>query len=112
MEVTIMSPQLDFIRIRNYIAGQWADDPAAKTIPLFNPSDGKQIGEVPLSTAAASRQAIESCYTAYGEWGRQPIARRVKFLFDIRRAMEERREELAFSIAAPKTSAVKSCTAQ
>src|SRR5512143_639385 len=94
-----MSPQLDHITIRNYISGRWVDDPAAKIIPLFNPSDGRQIGEVPLSTEVASRQAIESCHAAYSEWGRQPIGRRVKFLFDIRRAMEERREELAFSIA-------------
>jgi len=94
-----MTAMPESIRIRNYIDGQWIDEPGIKTIPLFNPSDGKQIGEVPLSTEAASRKAIESCHTAYEEWRRQPIARRVKFLFDIRRAMEKRREDLAFSIA-------------
>jgi malonate-semialdehyde dehydrogenase (acetylating)/methylmalonate-semialdehyde dehydrogenase len=99
MKVNSMSSQLDYITIRNYIGGRWVDDPGVKTIPLFNPSDGKQIGEVPLSTEAASRQAIQSCHEAYMDWSRQPIARRVKFLFDIRRAMEDRREELAVSIA-------------
>jgi malonate-semialdehyde dehydrogenase (acetylating)/methylmalonate-semialdehyde dehydrogenase len=94
-----MTAMPGFIRIRNYIDSQWDDEADVKTIPLFNPSDGKQIGEVPLSTEAASRKAIESCHRAYEDWRRQPIARRVKFLFDIRRAMEERREELAFSIA-------------
>jgi malonate-semialdehyde dehydrogenase (acetylating)/methylmalonate-semialdehyde dehydrogenase len=94
-----MTAMPESIRIRNYIDGQWIDEPGVKTIPLFNPSDGKQIGEVPLSTEAASRKAIESCHTAYEEWRRQPIARRVKYLFDLRRAMEERREDLAFAIA-------------
>jgi len=87
------------IRIRNYIDGKWADEPGVKTIPLFNPSNGKVIGEVPLSTAEASKAAIASCHRAYDEWRRQPIGRRVKFLFDLRRAMEEKREDLAYSIA-------------
>ena len=94
-----MTAMPEFIRIRNYIDGQWIDQPGAKTIPLFNPSDGKQIGEVPLSTEAASRKAIESCHQAYEVWRRLPIGRRVKYLFDLRRAMEERREELAYAIA-------------
>jgi len=52
-----MTAMPESIRIRNYIDGQWIDEPGVKTIPLFNPSDGKQIGEVPLSTEAASRKA-------------------------------------------------------
>ncbi len=88
-----------FIRIRNYIDGQWVDEPGVRTIALFNPSDGKQIGQVPLSTAEVSTAAIASCHRAYDEWRRTPIGRRVKFLFDMRRAMEERREDLAHAIA-------------
>ena len=87
------------IQIRNYIDGAWADEPGARMIPLFNPSDGTRIGEVPLSTPSASRKAIDSCHRAYVEWHRQPVARRVKFLFEMRRAMEKRREELAYAIA-------------
>ena len=89
----------EFIRIRNYINGNWSDQDAAGTTPLFNPSDGRTIGEVPLSTAAASTAAIASAHAAYDPWRRLPIGRRVKFLFDLRRAMEERREELAVAIA-------------
>jgi malonate-semialdehyde dehydrogenase (acetylating)/methylmalonate-semialdehyde dehydrogenase len=89
----------EFIRIRNYIDGKWSDPEGAGVIPLFNPSDGSTIGEVPLSTAAASTDAIASAHAAYDPWRRLPIGRRVKFLFDLRRAMEERREELAVAIA-------------
>ena len=89
----------EFIRIRNYIDGSWSDPEGAGTIPLFNPSDGRTIGEVPLSTAAASTAAIASAHAAYDPWRRLPIGRRVKYLFDLRRAMEEHREELAFAIA-------------
>ncbi len=89
----------EFIRIRNYIDGQWSDRHAAGTTPLYNPSDGTVIGEVPLSTAEASVAAIASAHAAYEGWRRLPIGRRVKVLFDLRRAMEEQREELAFAIA-------------
>jgi malonate-semialdehyde dehydrogenase (acetylating)/methylmalonate-semialdehyde dehydrogenase len=88
-----------FIRIKNYIDGNWVDEPGGESIPLFNPSDGTRIGEVPLSSEATSRRAIQSCRGAYETWSRLPTPRRVRYLFDIRRAMEERREELAFSIA-------------
>ncbi|MFO7710018.1 MAG: aldehyde dehydrogenase family protein [Desulfobacterales bacterium] len=94
-----MDTTKDFIRIRNFIDGQWTDDIAAERIPLVNPSNGQPIGEVPLSTAGASQAAIDSCHAAYDSWRHLPIGRRVKYLFDIRRVMEERREELAFSIA-------------
>ncbi len=94
-----MTATREFIRIRNYIDGQWVDEPGVKTIALFNPSDGKQIGEVPLSTAEVSTAAIASCHRAYDEWRRTPIGRRVRFLFDMRRSMEERREDLAHAIA-------------
>ena len=94
-----MTATPDSISIRNYIDGKWVDEPGVKTIPLFNPSNGQAIGQVPLSTAEASTAAIASCHHAYDEWRRTPIGRRVKFLFDLRRAMEEKREDLAYSIA-------------
>ena len=84
-----MKPHPESISIRNYIDGNWSDETGVKTLPLFNPSDGKQIGQVPLSTAEAATAAIASCHRAYDEWRRLPIGRRVKFLFDMRRAMEE-----------------------
>jgi malonate-semialdehyde dehydrogenase (acetylating)/methylmalonate-semialdehyde dehydrogenase len=94
-----MTDLKDPVHIRNYIDGRWVETAGGKTTPLFNPSDGRQIGEVPLSTAEDSRAAIHSAHSAYEDWRRQPISRRVKFLFDIRHAMEQQREELAFSIA-------------
>ncbi len=89
----------EFIRIRNYVDGRWTAPEAGGSTPLYNPSDGRVIGEVPLSTAADSAAAVASAHAAYASWRRLPIGRRVKFLFDLRRALEERREELAFAIA-------------
>ena len=87
------------ILIKDFIDGQWVEDPDVGTMPLFNPSNGEQIGEVPLTSAATSVRAIESCQAAYDKWRRLSVSQRVGFLFRIRRAMEDRHEDLAQAIA-------------
>ncbi|HYA02334.1 MAG TPA: CoA-acylating methylmalonate-semialdehyde dehydrogenase [Syntrophobacteria bacterium] len=90
---------MEFVRLRNYIDGEWADDTGAEYIPLYNPSTGEVIGEVPLSSAGTSRAAVNSASRAYESWWRMPVAQRVSYLFKLRRAMEEKLEDLAFAIA-------------
>ena len=90
---------MDRMRVRNFINGKWVEETGVSHAPLFNPSTGEQIGEVPLSSAKTSEAAIESSALAYHQWRRLPLGRRMKFLFDMRKAMEERLEELAVSIA-------------
>lgn len=94
-----MSSQLPFIRIRNFIHGEWVEAREAEYTPLYNPSTGETIGEVPLSSPESSTAAVESCAKAYDDWRRLPVGKRVGYLFDIRQAMIERLEDLAFAIA-------------
>jgi len=90
---------MEFVRLRNYIDGEWVDDRGAEYVPLYNPSTGEVIGEVPLSSPGTSRAAVNSASRAYESWWRMPTGQRVSYLFNLRKAMEERLEELAFSIA-------------
>jgi malonate-semialdehyde dehydrogenase (acetylating)/methylmalonate-semialdehyde dehydrogenase len=87
------------LRIRNYIDGEWVEASGVEYAPLFNPSTGEQIGEVPLSSPETSSLAVESCTKAYAPWKQLSIAKRIGYLFDIRHAMIERQEELAYAIA-------------
>lgn len=89
----------ELLRIRNFIDGQWVEESGVEYVPLFNPSTGEQIGEVPLSTPETSTKAVESCYNAYESWKNMALGKRMGFLFDIRHAMIEKEEELAYSIA-------------
>jgi len=90
---------MEFIRVKNFIDGKWEEDACAEYVPLFNPSTGEQIGEVPLSTKETSLHAIQSSAKAYGLWRKIPIGRRMKYVFAMHKAMEENAETLAFSIA-------------
>ncbi len=88
-----------YIKIKNYIDGQWIEEDGGKTTPLYNPSTGEQIGEVPLSSAETSEKAIASSYAAYSTWKNLPIAKRITYINKIQHCMERDHEKLAQSIA-------------
>jgi len=94
-----MQQQLPFIRIRNFIDGQWVEEDNAACVPLYNPSTGAQIGEVPLSRPETSTAAVASSYKAYDGWRKLSIGKRLGYLFDMRQAMIAQEEALAFAIA-------------
>ena len=89
----------EFIRVRNFINGEWQEETGVPCTTLYNPSTGDVIGEVPMSSPAASAAAVDTAHAAYPGWRSLPISKRVGYLFDIRQAMIDRLEELAVSIA-------------
>ncbi len=90
---------MEFTRVKNYIDGEWAEETGVEYVPLFNPSTGEAIGEVPLSSDETSLAAVDSSYAAFEGWRRLSISKRMGYLFDMRQALMEDLEELAISIA-------------
>ena len=87
------------IRIRNFINGQWADEPGGRTTPLYNPSTGEEIGQVPLSGPEAIEAATATAHAAYPGWRSLSLDKRMGYIFAIRAGMEAHFEELAQAIA-------------
>jgi len=94
-----MNTAPEIIKIRHFIDGEWVEDPSADQVPLYNPSTGEVIGHVPMASTETSLKAVESAHAAYDSWRKLTVGRRMGFLFDMRRAMEENLEELAYAIA-------------
>ena len=94
-----MKTQPEFIRLKNFIDGEWVEDDAVGYLPVFNPSTGEEIGEVPISSKESNLRAVESAYKAYDSWRKLPVPKRISYLFKLRKAMEDHVEELAVSIA-------------
>ncbi len=90
---------MEFTRIRNFIDGEWIEETGVEYVPLFNPSTGEVIGEVPLSSDETSLAAVDSSYAAFESWRRLPLGKRMGYLFDMRQALMDDQEELAISIA-------------
>ena len=87
------------ITIRNYINGQWQEETGAPTVPLYNPSTGEQISQVPQSGPETSRMAVDTAAAAYPGWRMLSIGRRVTYIYKMREAMLQRKEQLAQAIA-------------
>lgn len=86
------------IKIKHYIDGEWIDGCTGYT-PLYNPSTGGVIGQVPMADAAINEAAIASSYAAYGPWRRSALNKRMGHIFAMREGMLARHEELAQAIA-------------
>ena len=89
----------ELIRIKNLIDGEWLAEAGEPTVPLFNPSTGAQIGDVPMASSATVQAAVQSSHAAYKSWRKVSIGKRVGFLFNIHAAMQTNLEELAQAIA-------------
>jgi malonate-semialdehyde dehydrogenase (acetylating)/methylmalonate-semialdehyde dehydrogenase len=94
-----MSQDAKFVRVKNFINGQWVEEPGGKFTPLYNPSTGEVIGEVPLSSRETSLAAVDAAYKAFDPWRKQSLGKRVSYLFALRTEMEKNLEELAYAIA-------------
>lgn len=91
--------QFPYITVKNYINGQWREEKGVKATPLYNPSTGEQIGEVPLSGPETAEMAIDTASKAYTSWKRLPIAKRVLYVHKMHECMVRDSEKLAQSIA-------------
>lgn len=86
---------MPILKIKNYINGQWKEAENTGYLDVDNPSTGKIIARVPLSTAAETNRAIESAQAAFAGWSRTPVARRVLYLFELLRILRGREEEIS-----------------
>ncbi|MCP4992762.1 MAG: CoA-acylating methylmalonate-semialdehyde dehydrogenase [Gammaproteobacteria bacterium] len=94
-----MGDSATFIRVKNFINGEWVEENRGDYVPLFNPSTGEVIGEVPLSSRETTEAAVKSAHAAFDGWRKTPVATRVGYLFKLHQAMEVHFETLAQNIA-------------
>ena len=82
-------------RVKNYINGEWVDSLSTDVLDVTNPATGGVIAEVPLSTRAEVRQAVETAQQAFKSWREVPPPARAQYLFAFRNLLEKNQEELA-----------------
>src|SRR5258708_6769762 len=73
---------------------------AAQTTPVFNPATGEQTAEVASGGAAEIEAAVLAARAAYPAWAATPPAKRARVMYEMRRLLEERKDELARAISA------------
>ena len=68
--------------------------------PVFNPATGEQSGTVPSGGAAEVDAAVAAASAAWPGWAMTTPARRARVMFEVRRLLEARKDELARVIGA------------
>ena len=84
----------------HYIANAWVEPRDGETIPVIDPSNGENIGEIArggeqdvAAAVAAARGAIGDTFD--GPWGRMTATQRGRLLYRFSAAVTQRGEELA-----------------
>jgi malonate-semialdehyde dehydrogenase (acetylating)/methylmalonate-semialdehyde dehydrogenase len=77
-----------------YIGGEWRVLGDAPTLPVYNPSTGAVIAEVPLGAAKHVDQAVQAAADAFPAWWETPPFERARILFKFRTLLEDNFESL------------------
>ena len=70
------------------------------TTPVFNPASGQIQAQVELAGADQVDIAVKAAKAVFTEWSNTPVTRRAKVMFNFKRIIEERMDELARVITA------------
>jgi len=85
-------------RVKNYVNGKWIEPENSGHVDVENPSTGEVLAEAPLSTTAEVNRAIEAAASAFGQWSRTPVARRVQPMYRLVELIRENEEKIARTI--------------
>lgn len=78
------------------IGGKWQATASRETIPMYSPSDGKEIGRIARGTAADVDKAVAAARRAFeGIWGNMAALERGRLLTRLGALILEHHEELA-----------------
>ncbi|MDE7336616.1 MAG: aldehyde dehydrogenase family protein, partial [Clostridia bacterium] len=73
---------------------QFVQSTTDKYYPVFNPSTGEQIAQMPRCTTAEVSKVIDNAHEAYKKWSKVPVIKRVQILYKVRDLLIEHMDEL------------------
>src|SRR3979490_2216276 len=81
-----------------FINGEWRNLSGVATSPVFNPSRGETIAEVPMGGAEMVDEAVESAAAAFPAWRETPPVERARVFFRYRQLVEENFDRICQSV--------------
>ena len=85
--------------VRVFIRGDWLELPKRDSGPVFNPSRGEVIAEVPMCTKEEVDLAVESAAEAFPAWRDTPPVERARLFFRYRQLIEENFDRICESVS-------------
>src|SRR3954465_10988203 len=82
-----------------FIDGKWREITGVEKTPVYNPSRGEVIAEVPLCTKEHVNEAVESDAAAFPSWRDTPPVERARLFFRYRQLIEEDFDRICQSVS-------------
>jgi malonate-semialdehyde dehydrogenase (acetylating) / methylmalonate-semialdehyde dehydrogenase len=82
-----------------FIGGEWREISGVEKSPVFNPSRGETIAEVPMCGAAVVNEAVEAAADAVPAWRDTPPVERARLFFRYRQLIEENFDRICQSVS-------------
>jgi len=86
---------MDYPNTQLLIAGQWQDAADGRTLPVFNPANGQEIGRVAHAGIADLDRALAAAQQGFATWRDLPAIERSKIMRRAAGLMRERAEGIA-----------------
>jgi len=80
---------------KNFINGEFVNSSSNNFLPIINPSNGEQIGIVPLSNSDDLNFTVTSAKSAFKSWSQIPIKERAQVFFRYKNLLEKNINDLA-----------------
>lgn len=77
------------------IGGEWTVPAGLPTAPVFNPSRGEIIAEVPMGGSTEADAAVAAASAAFPAWAETPPVERARVLFRLHGLLEKNFEDIA-----------------
>lgn len=88
-------PSEGISEVMNFVNGKFAKSESSRSLPVMNPSLGRQIAKVPLSTREEVDEAVRAARAAFPAWSATPIKERAQVFYRYKTLMEKYFQELA-----------------
>jgi malonate-semialdehyde dehydrogenase (acetylating)/methylmalonate-semialdehyde dehydrogenase len=82
-----------------FIGGEWREISSVEKSPVFNPSRGKTIAEVPMCGADVVDEAVGAAADAFPAWRDTPPVERARLFFRYRQLIEENFDRICQSVS-------------
>ena len=89
---------VEYVPVKNWIAGEWREATTGKSMPVENPRWGKALSSVPLSGAEDVDLAVRAGERAQKSWGQTPMRERAQVFYKLKQLLERDLEELAWLV--------------
>jgi malonate-semialdehyde dehydrogenase (acetylating)/methylmalonate-semialdehyde dehydrogenase len=82
-------------RVKMLIGGRWEASRSDRRGPVYNPSNGSIIAEVPFCGADEVDRAVQAAAAALPSWAETPVVERARVMFRFRERLSAHADELA-----------------